>query len=86
MIVKRSSIHNTSSVANLLMEVLEYVAMTGANYVPAFYKRNVDDSILCLPKTKVEYAEQSSNPFHPDIHFIVEKEEQSKLSGYKDDI
>lgn len=70
----------SSTIANLVMEELENVVISSLDYIPAFYKRYVDDCILCIPKNKLEYTQQAFNSFHPKIQFTVEKEDQQSIN------
>ncbi|KAG5867665.1 hypothetical protein JTB14_009046 [Gonioctena quinquepunctata] len=62
------------------MEELENEVIAGLDYVPYFYKRYVDDYVLCIPINKLEYAHQAFNSFHPRKQLTIEKEQQHSIN------
>lgn len=68
-------------IANLLMEEKEIIAKL--NYTPYFYKRYVDDCILCISKHRLHFTHSLFNSFHPRLQFTIE-EYQNKSINFLD--
>lgn len=70
----------SSSIAQLVLEDLEKNILSQLDFTPIFYKRYVDDCIVCLPIDKIEYILNKFNSYHPKLQFTIEKEEQNKIN------
>jgi Reverse transcriptase (RNA-dependent DNA polymerase) len=66
-------------VANLVMENFESEILDSLDFEPIFYKRYVDDIILCIPKEKQDYIFNVFNSKHPRLQFTIEKEENASI-------
>lgn len=64
----------SSTVANLVMEELENDILNKLVKKPIFYKRYVDDCLLCIHKNELKNTLDSFNSFHQRIQFTFEKE------------
>lgn len=64
----------SATIANLVMEELENAVLKKLNYKPIFYKRYVDDCLICIPRDKIEYTINTFNDFHPRLQFTSEIE------------
>lgn len=62
------------------MKELENVVLAGLNYTPSFYKSDVGDCILCIPKDKIGYTQDALNSFSPLMHFTVVRAEQHLIT------
>lgn len=62
------------------MEELETETINNLDYMPHFYKRYVDDCILCIPEDKLEYTHSAFNSYHARLQFTIEKQKQNSLS------
>lgn len=64
----------SACIANLVMEEVENEILSSLDFTPTFYKRYVDDCLLCIPADKIEYTLQKFNSYHSKIKFTIEKE------------
>lgn len=62
------------------MEELENEVISMLDVVAHFYKRDVDNSILCIPYSKLEYTQKVFNYFHHRLQFTVEKEQENSIN------
>lgn len=70
----------SATIANLVMEYLEENTISQLNYQPFFFKRYVDDCILCIPENKIQYTLNKFNNFHEKIQFTMEKENNKTIN------
>jgi hypothetical protein len=74
----------SATIANIVMEHIEEIAITTAPHPPRWWFRFVDDSHTCLLKDYVCEFHDHLNSIDPNIQFTVEKETESKLSRHYD--
>jgi hypothetical protein len=67
------------TVANLVMEEIEDVALSTFEHAPQFWKRYVDDTITALPEDTVSHFHSHLNSVNPHIKFTVETESDNCL-------
>jgi hypothetical protein len=67
-------------VSNLVMESIEDEILSSLDFDPFFYKRYVDDIIMCIPSEKIDYVFRLFNSRHPRLKFTIEYEESCSLS------
>jgi hypothetical protein len=70
----------SATLANIIMENIEEIAITTAPHPPRWWFRFVDDSYTCLLKDYVSEFHDHLNSINPNIQFTVEKETESKLA------
>jgi hypothetical protein len=66
-------------VANLVMENVESEILESLDFVPIFYKRYVDDILMCIPSEKKEYVFNIFNTKHPRLKFTIEIENNATI-------
>ena len=67
--------------ANVYMEYLEEMALRSTFLKPSMWPRYVDDTFLLWPhQVDVQALMNHVNSIHPSIQFIMEKEQDNKLS------
>ena len=67
------------TVANLVMEEIEDIALSTFEHAPKFWKRYVDDTITALPEDNVTHFHSHLNSVNPHIKFTVETESDNCL-------
>ena len=70
----------SATLANIVMEHIEEIAITTAPHPPRWWFRFVDDSHTCLLKDYVSEFHDHLNSINPNVQFTVEKETESKLA------
>jgi len=70
----------SATIANLVMEYLQNNVIKSLNFKPYFFKRFVDDCILCIPKDKLQYTLNKFNLYHPKLQFTHETEENNTIN------
>lgn len=70
----------SACVANLTMEYIENKILPKVQNSIHFYKRFVDDLILCIPIDKIEYIHKHFNKFNESIQFTLEKEKSNTIN------
>lgn len=63
----------SSIVANLVMEELENNVISKLHFITHFYRRCVDDSLLCIPHNKINYAQTAFNSSLLRLQFLVDQ-------------
>jgi Reverse transcriptase (RNA-dependent DNA polymerase) len=58
--------------AGLVMEELEISVLASLNFSPIFYKRYVDDIIVCLPTDEIDVFFNAFNDYTPSLNFTIE--------------
>jgi hypothetical protein len=69
----------SATIANLVMEYIEEIALTTALNPPRWWFRFVDDSHACLKRKYVEEFHQHLNSIDKQIQFTIEAEENNRL-------
>lgn len=64
----------SSTIANLVMEYVKTEVLTTLDFKPYFFKRFVDDCLLCIPENKIQYTLNKFNTFHQKLKFTQETE------------
>lgn len=67
----------SSTIANLVMQELEYNVIAGLGFVLIFYKRYVDDCTLCIPKIELKDIHFQFNLYHPRLQCTIEEENRT---------
>lgn len=67
-------------VANLVMEFVEKDRLHTLGFKIGFYKRFVDDCLLCVPKDKTEIVLKHFNSFNKAIQFTMEVEQDKTIN------
>ena len=70
----------SATIANLVLEFLEIKVISSLDYKPYFFKRFVDDCILCIPKNKLQYTLNKFNSFHEKLKFTHENENNKSIN------
>lgn len=70
----------SSTIANLVMEQLETEVLNKLRIKPFFYKRYVDDCLLCLHENEINNTLTAFNNFHPRLQFTYEKEQNKNIN------
>ena len=70
----------SATLANIVMEHIEEIAITTAPHPSHWWFCFVDDSHTCLLKDYVSEFHDHLNSINPNIQFTVEKETESKLA------
>lgn len=70
----------SSVIAQLVLERLEEDVIADLDFQPLFFKRYVDDCIVCIPRDKIDYILMKFNSYHPSIQFTVETEKYSTIN------
>ena len=67
-------------VSNLYMEIFQWTALDSAPCKPKFLKRYVDDTFAILDRDRVDVFLKHLNSQQPSIRFIMEIENDSKIT------
>ena len=70
----------SATIANLVMEYVETKVIETLDYKPYFFKRFVDDCILCIPENKLQYTLNKFNYFHEKLKFTHETEKNNSIN------
>lgn len=66
--------------AEMVMEDLEIFVFEKLDFVLPFYFRYVDDTLLCVPLSKLQMVIDTFNSFHPKLQFTHEIEQDKKIN------
>lgn len=70
----------SGTIANIVMEKIEEDILKSLHFQPLFYKRYVDDIIMCIPKHLIDFTLEKFNAYHPKIKYTKEMEENNQIS------
>ena len=62
----------SATLANIVMEEAEYKIINELDYYIKFYYRYIDDTLICLPKNKINDILHRFNNIHPNLVFTKE--------------
>ena len=63
----------SDTLANIVMEEAETEIINYLTYCIKFYYRYIDDTLICLPKSKTNDVLNRFNNIHPKLVFMIEK-------------
>ena len=63
----------SATLANIVMEEAEIKIINDAAYYIRFYYRYIDDTLICLPKSKITDILNKFNNIHPRLVSPIEK-------------
>ena len=63
----------SATLANIVMEEAETKIINELSYYIKFYYRYIDDTLICLPKNKINDVLNKFNKIHPKLIFTLEK-------------